>query len=73
MEVKRLYFLVGFTLVVFININIIGLTFVAGGIAYLFYVAGEKKETPMLSANDVIEEDEEMCIRDRLTTIKSNF
>ena len=55
-----LYFLIGFTLVVFMNINIIGLTFVAGGIAYLFYVAGEKKETPLLSANDVIEEDEEV-------------
>lgn len=51
--------MIGFTLVVFMNINIIGLTFVAGGIAYLFYVAGEKKETPLLSANDVIEEDEE--------------
>lgn len=55
-----LYFLVGFTLVVFMNINIIGLTFVAGGIAYLFYVAGEKKETPLLSTNNVIEEDEEV-------------
>ncbi len=52
--------MVGFTLVVFMNINIIGLTFVAGGIAYLFYVAGEKKETPLLSTNNVIEEDEEV-------------
>ena len=43
-----------------LSLNIIGLTFVAGGIAYLFYVAGEKKETPLLSANDVIEEDEEV-------------
>lgn len=53
-----IYFLIGFTLVVFMNINIIALTFIAAGIAYLYYIAGEKKELVSANAVEAAEEEE---------------
>ena len=53
-----IFFLVGFTLVVFMNINIIGLTFIAAGIAYLYYIGSDKGTT--YTNNTLTVEEEEV-------------
>lgn len=50
-----IYFLIGFVFVVFMNVNIIALTILAAGIAYMYYIASAKGEQ---GAAEMIEEEE---------------
>lgn len=55
-----IFFIVGFICVVFMNVNIIALTFIAAGIAYLFYIANSSNNMDEGQEASTFEEEEEV-------------
>lgn len=54
------FFVIGFICVVFMNVNIIALTFIAAGIAYLYYIANSSSNSNNNQTDAIFNEDEEV-------------